>query len=170
MLSSVILFLNIGSGEMVLILFAALMLFGGNKLPELARGLGKGIRDFKDASEDVKREINNQINNYEDKKTEKAAEIETTPEPEHTPYESVPGTIPAFQGHAMSTDVVEEAIVEPTLETEPIHGAVVIEEAPVKDIVASTEAIAEDDTYEHQPTELKHPVTGSANTVIDLRK
>ncbi|WP_183564538.1 Sec-independent protein translocase subunit TatA/TatB [Mucilaginibacter sp. SP1R1] len=70
MLSSVFLFLNIGTGEMVLILFAALMLFGGEKLPDLARGLGKGIRDFKDASEDVKREINNQINNYEDKKTE----------------------------------------------------------------------------------------------------
>jgi sec-independent protein translocase protein TatA len=70
MLSSVFLFLNIGTSEMVLILFAALMLFGGDKLPELARGLGKGIRDFKDASEDVKREINNQINNYEEKKTE----------------------------------------------------------------------------------------------------
>jgi sec-independent protein translocase protein TatA len=64
MLSSVFLFLNIGSGEMILIVFAALMLFGGEKLPELARGLGKGIRDFKDASEDVKREINNQINNF----------------------------------------------------------------------------------------------------------
>ena len=59
MLSSVLLFLNIGTGEMVLILFAALMLFGGEKLPGLARSLGKGIRDFKDASEDVKREINN---------------------------------------------------------------------------------------------------------------
>ncbi|WP_431199737.1 twin-arginine translocase TatA/TatE family subunit [Mucilaginibacter sp. P25] len=67
MLSSVLLFLNIGTGEMVLILFAALMLFGGEKLPGLARSLGKGIRDFKDASEDVKREINNQINNYEEK-------------------------------------------------------------------------------------------------------
>ena len=70
MLSTVFLFLNIGSGEMILILFAALMLFGGDKLPGLARGLGKGIRDFKDASEDVKREINNQINNYDEKKTE----------------------------------------------------------------------------------------------------
>jgi sec-independent protein translocase protein TatA len=70
MLSSVLLFLNIGTGEMVLILFAALMLFGGEKLPGLAKSLGKGIRDFKDASEDVKREINNQINNYEDRKPE----------------------------------------------------------------------------------------------------
>src|SRR3954462_15664698 len=70
MLSSVLLFLDIGMQEMVLIMLVILMLFGGDKLPELARGLGKGIRDFKDASEDVKREINNQINNYEEKKTE----------------------------------------------------------------------------------------------------
>jgi sec-independent protein translocase protein TatA len=77
MLSSVLLFLNIGTGEMVLILFAALMLFGGEKLPGLAKSLGKGIREFKDASEDVKREINNQINNYEEKKP--APKVEETP-------------------------------------------------------------------------------------------
>ncbi len=70
MYSSVLLFLNIGSSEMVLIVFVALLLFGGEKLPEIARGLGKGIRDFKDASDGVKREINNQINNYEEKREE----------------------------------------------------------------------------------------------------
>jgi len=37
-------------------------LFGGEKLPELARGLGKGIREFKDASDGVKREIHRNIN------------------------------------------------------------------------------------------------------------
>ena len=71
MLSSVLLFLNIGSSEMILIVFVALLLFGGEKLPEIARGLGKGIRDFKDASEGVKREINNQINSFEEKREEK---------------------------------------------------------------------------------------------------
>ncbi|WP_256003578.1 Sec-independent protein translocase subunit TatA/TatB [Pedobacter deserti] len=55
-------FLNIGGGEMVLIVAAILLLFGGKKLPELARGLGKGIREFKDASDDVKREIHRNIN------------------------------------------------------------------------------------------------------------
>jgi sec-independent protein translocase protein TatA len=70
MFSSVLLFLNIGGPEMILIVFVALLLFGGEKLPEIARGLGKGIRDFKDASEGVKREITNQINNYEDKRTD----------------------------------------------------------------------------------------------------
>lgn len=55
-------FLNMGGGETMLILAAILLLFGGKKLPELARGLGKGIRDFKDASEGVKREIHRNIN------------------------------------------------------------------------------------------------------------
>lgn len=55
-------FLNMGGGEITLIMVAVLLLFGGKKLPELARGLGKGIREFKDASEGVKREIHRNIN------------------------------------------------------------------------------------------------------------
>src|SRR5476651_954271 len=62
---------NLFSTDMVIIIFVALLLFGGEKLPEIARGLGKGIRDFKDASEGVKREINNQINSFEEKREEK---------------------------------------------------------------------------------------------------
>jgi len=58
-------FLNIGTQEMILIVIVILLLFGGKKLPELARGLGRGIREFKDASEDIKREISEQINNFE---------------------------------------------------------------------------------------------------------
>lgn len=57
-----LLFLNLGTQEIILILFAVLLLFGGEKLPELARGLGKGIREFKDASDGVKREIHRNIN------------------------------------------------------------------------------------------------------------
>lgn len=55
-------FLNMGSGEIMVILAVILLLFGGKKLPELAKGLGKGIREFKDASEGVKREIHKNIN------------------------------------------------------------------------------------------------------------
>ncbi len=58
-------FLNMGGGEMMLIMIAILLLFGGKKLPELARGLGKGIREFKDASEGVKREIHRNINSVD---------------------------------------------------------------------------------------------------------
>lgn len=60
--STLLEFLNMGGGEIALIMVAILLLFGGKKLPELARGLGKGIREFKDASEGVKREIHRNIN------------------------------------------------------------------------------------------------------------
>lgn len=61
-----LLFLNIGTPELLLILLAALLLFGGDKLPEVAKGLGKGIREFKDASENVKREIHRNMNEVKD--------------------------------------------------------------------------------------------------------
>lgn len=66
MLNSVLLFLNIGTPELILILGVVLLLFGGKKMPELARGLGKGIREFKDASDGVKREIHRNINAVND--------------------------------------------------------------------------------------------------------
>jgi sec-independent protein translocase protein TatA len=66
MLNSVLLFLNMGTPEILLILAAILLLFGGKKMPELARGLGKGIREFKDASDGVKREIHKNINSAQD--------------------------------------------------------------------------------------------------------
>ena len=48
---------GIGSTEMILILVVVLFFFGAKKLPELARGLGKGIREFKDATKEVKENI-----------------------------------------------------------------------------------------------------------------
>lgn len=50
-------FLFISGGEIVFILFIVVMVFGADKLPEIARGLGKGMRQLKDATNDVKREI-----------------------------------------------------------------------------------------------------------------
>ena len=48
---------GLGSTEMILILVVVLFFFGAKKLPELARGLGKGIREFKDATKEVKENI-----------------------------------------------------------------------------------------------------------------
>lgn len=59
---NILLFLNLGTEEVILIVFVALLLFGGKKLPELAKGLGKGMREFKEASDSVKREIHKNIN------------------------------------------------------------------------------------------------------------
>lgn len=49
--------LAIGTQEIVIVLIIVLLLFGGRKIPELMRGLGKGIREFNDAKSNVKKEI-----------------------------------------------------------------------------------------------------------------
>jgi sec-independent protein translocase protein TatA len=48
---------NLGGGEIVLILALVLILFGARKLPELAKGLGQGIKEFKKATREVTDEI-----------------------------------------------------------------------------------------------------------------
>ena len=47
----------LGTNEIIIILIIVLLLFGGRKIPELMRGLGRGVREFKDAKDNVKREI-----------------------------------------------------------------------------------------------------------------
>lgn len=55
--------MDIFSGQhIILILLIVLLMFGGKKIPELMRGLGKGIREFKDAKDNVKREIDGHVN------------------------------------------------------------------------------------------------------------
>ena len=48
---------NIGWTELLLIFLVILLVFGAKRIPEIARGLGKGIREFKDATSDIKREL-----------------------------------------------------------------------------------------------------------------
>lgn len=50
-------FLFVSGSEIAFILFIAIMVFGADKLPEMARGLGKGMRMLKDATNDIKQEI-----------------------------------------------------------------------------------------------------------------
>lgn len=57
MLPAVISLFGLGTGEIVIILVVILLLFGARRIPELAKGLGKGMREFKDASREIKREI-----------------------------------------------------------------------------------------------------------------
>ena len=49
---------NLGFQEILIIGLVILVLFGGRKIPEFMRGLGKGIREFNDAKDNVKRELN----------------------------------------------------------------------------------------------------------------
>lgn len=63
-----------GGSEWILIVLAVLILFGGRKIPEFMRGLGKGIREFNDAKDNVKKEIEEGMN---DKEVKKASETST---------------------------------------------------------------------------------------------
>ena len=56
-------FLFIGGPEIFVILLIVVMVFGADKIPEIARGLGKGIRQVKDATNEIKKEINDSAKN-----------------------------------------------------------------------------------------------------------
>ena len=57
-MNAILLFGMPGMGEWVIIGLFVLVFFGAKKIPEFAKGLGKGIREFKDAVKDVKQEVN----------------------------------------------------------------------------------------------------------------
>jgi len=48
---------GLGTGEILVILFVILLLFGAKKLPELAKGLGRGVNEFKKAQNEIKKEV-----------------------------------------------------------------------------------------------------------------
>ena len=52
----------LGTNEIIIILIIVLLMFGGRKIPELMRGLGKGVREFNDAKTNVKKEIEESAN------------------------------------------------------------------------------------------------------------
>lgn len=51
---------NIGAGEIIIVALIVLLLFGGKKIPELMRGLGKGVKSFKDGMSDIEKDINDE--------------------------------------------------------------------------------------------------------------
>src|SRR5205085_9101469 len=59
----------LGFNEILIILIIVLLLFGGKKIPELMRGLGRGMREFNDAKNNVRKEIEEGVNEKEHKST-----------------------------------------------------------------------------------------------------
>lgn len=59
---------GLGGQEIILILLVILIFFGAKKIPELARGLGKGIREFKDATKEIKNDIEDSARIEEEKR------------------------------------------------------------------------------------------------------
>jgi len=57
---------SLGATEIILIVLVVLIFFGAKKIPELAQGLGKGIREFKKATRDIEEDVNEEIKKVDD--------------------------------------------------------------------------------------------------------
>jgi len=80
----------LGGTEWLVIFFAVLLLFGGQKIPELMRGLGKGIREFNTARSNIEAELRDGIREVDDRKRQEANPIVSVTPP------IAPATIPDF--------------------------------------------------------------------------
>jgi sec-independent protein translocase protein TatA len=103
---------DIGGSEMLLIMVVILIFFGANKIPELARGLGKGIREFKDASREIRSELENanqpgfqSQNNYQ--------QPEYQPAPPAAPVAYQPTGLDQPTAEAHATPAPEQPTVTP---------------------------------------------------------
>ena len=67
-MTTILLIGSLGGPEILLIAFVVLLLFGGKKLPELMKGLGKGIREFNNAKANIESEVKDSMKNIDDKK------------------------------------------------------------------------------------------------------
>jgi sec-independent protein translocase protein TatA len=68
MFNSILLFGGLGATEIILILAVVLLLFGGKKIPELMRGMGKGIKEFKNAQSGDENSSNGTTNSSDERK------------------------------------------------------------------------------------------------------
>ena len=77
----VILFFNISGGELLIILLVAFVVFGPNKLPEIARKIGRGLNEVRRASDEIKREITKETRKVESSLTVEEPEFKVKPKP-----------------------------------------------------------------------------------------
>jgi sec-independent protein translocase protein TatA len=99
MLNTILFLESLGGGEVMVIMLFALLFFGSKNIPSLARGLGKGIREFKDAMNGVQSELRQGMNEVE-RQVEKS--IEPDPVPTETKQleeekQPEPATAPVIQ-------------------------------------------------------------------------
>ncbi len=77
MVNSIFLFLNLGGGELFIVLLFIVLFFGSDKLPEIARGLGKGIREIKDAKNQIQNEIQKNTSGFREELEKHTLEIQS---------------------------------------------------------------------------------------------
>ena len=104
-LSTLAFFQNMGAPQILLILFIILLLFGAKRLPELARGMGKALREFKSATKDIEDDIRSAFDGDEQKpaKPQKPSKAPPPPAPEKTEEAPEKGTEKARQSHDVSS-------------------------------------------------------------------
>ncbi len=88
--NNILLFLNLGGGEVMLILFVVLLFFGSKSIPELARGLGKGLREIREASESIRSEIEHAANTPDKPESQKEEEVQIQPDAEQQEEKKLP--------------------------------------------------------------------------------
>jgi sec-independent protein translocase protein TatA len=86
---------NLGGGEIILILALVLILFGAKKLPELAKGLGTGIKEFKKATREVTDEVSRSIDETPPQPRLPASPAPAAPQIQAEATPTVPATAPA---------------------------------------------------------------------------
>ncbi|MFL5762307.1 MAG: twin-arginine translocase TatA/TatE family subunit [Bacteroidia bacterium] len=77
MLNSILIFLNLGGGEVFMVVLFILLFFGSDKLPELAKGLGKGLREINDARNQIQNEITKGTEGLKEELEKHTAEIQS---------------------------------------------------------------------------------------------
>ena len=79
-LSSIYLFFNIGAPELFIVVLVVIIFFGSKKIPELMRGLGKGMREFKNATGEIQHEIRKSAQEIEKDLSSSATSSKTKPD------------------------------------------------------------------------------------------
>ena len=77
MLNSVFLFLNLGGGEIFIVILMIVMFFGSDKLPGIAKGLGKGLREINDAKNQIQAEISKGTDGFKEELQKHTSEIQS---------------------------------------------------------------------------------------------
>lgn len=77
MFNSIFIFLNLGGGEVAIVVMIIIMFFGSDKLPGLAKGLGKGIREINDAKNQIQNEISKGTEGFKEELQKHTSEIQS---------------------------------------------------------------------------------------------
>jgi TatA/E family protein of Tat protein translocase len=162
---------GLGAPEMMLIFVVVLVLFGGQKLPEFARGLGKSIREFKKAAAGVEEEFKRALEEDERKTT--LAQLPPPP-----PVSSVPESVPDHSAHdydhsqddyhhdeygnPLSTTPTADAPVDPAGPGSPVMDPTAVATPPVGETSSSIPAAAVDTPSNKDPVPSNDPIAAAA--------